>query len=471
MLGSAAAAAVLLCGHVPALAAQASPWLDGGHWTRDVATRLHALGGTPPGFDPAARVQTVWRMHAAFLGCDEAVFTAACAQRLAAEHPQSARMWYELAGMYALRDGAVLAGGFTPDREWTGPRMLDDINGGGARLRVSAVPTPRMALSAGVEALSGDVRVEQAVAEVRVGAVGIWGGRRVVGFGAGLDGGFVLSGVVPVDGAGVRIAEPVQLAWLGAFSADVFAGVADSSGLVARPWLLGMRLHAQPHARVDIGATRAAVFGGIDGARVGARQVAEVFVGANPRGDYADDQVASVDARWRAPLPGLALELYGEWALHDVDLEVLIDMPAFTVGARFPALPGAEHLGLTVEHTRISGACCGNPPWYHHFELADGWTESGVLRGHPLAGHGREWRASLHAALADWSVLARADAFTRNRGAENLLAPDREGRARGALLTLDAALTQQTGVRLFLAHERSADWRETQATLSLHWHR
>ena len=471
MLGSAAAAAVLLCAHAPTLAAQASPWLYGGHWTRDVATRLHALGATPLGFDPSARVQTVSRMHAAFLGCDEAGFTPACTQRLTTEHPQRARLWYELAGTYALHDGAVLAGGFTRDRVWTGPRMLEDVHAGGARLRLSAVPTGRVAVSASVEALSDDVRVEQAVAEVRVGAAGIWGGRRMVGYAAGLDGGFVLSGVVPVDGAGVRIAEPVQLAWLGAFSADVFAGVADSSGLVARPWLLGMRLHAQPHARFDIGATRAAVFGGIDGARVGVRQVAEIFVGANPRGEYADDQVASVDARWRAPLPGLALELYGEWALHDIDLEVLIDMPAFTLGARFPTLPGTAHLALTLEHTQISGACCGNPPWYHHFELADGWTESGVLRGHPLAGHGREWRASLHAALADWRVLARADAFTRTRGAENLLAPDRTGRAHGALLTLDAVLARQTGVRLFVAHERGADWRETHATLSLHWHR
>jgi hypothetical protein len=466
---------VLLVGRVQEAGAQASPWLARDHWSRAAAVRLHALNATPGGFDPAARVHTVKAMGAALAGCADDIADASlpggCVAAFAAERGGLARAWVEAAAGYALREGALLGGGFTPEREWTGPRRLADRRLAVARVRIDGVPVPRVAISAGVEADADGVRIEQANAELRLGRFGVWAGRRVLGYAPGAGGGLVLNGAVPVDGGGVRIADAVRLAWLGEVTAELFAGQADSSGFVARPWLLGLRLHARPHVRFDLGATRAAVFGGMAGARVGVQEIAEVLVGANPGGRYADDQVASLDARWRPPVPRIPLELFGEWALHDVDLEVLLDMPAITLGVRMPVIPGAAALGMTLEHTRIAGSCCGNPPWYHHFELAGGWTDTGVLRGHPLGGQGREWRVSLDAALLDWRVRVRADALMRTRLGENLFAPDRAGSAHGGALTVTGALSQHSGVELQLAHEAGRGWGETHAFLALSWHR
>lgn len=472
---AAALASTLLIGCVQTAAAQASPWLTRDHWTRAAVVRLHALGLTPRGFDPAARVHTFAETRDALAGCAEvpphAVHVpAGCAERFTAERSGSAIALLEAAAVYDIREGAVLGGGFSADREWTGPEPLDGTNRAAARVRIGAIPHRRVALSAAFDAGGDGVHVEQANAEVRLGPVAVWGGRRVVGFSPGAGGGLVLNGAVPVDGGGVRIADAVELRWVGAVTAELFIGKADSSGFVARPWLLGMRVHAQPHPRFDIGATRAAVFGGIGDARVGIRQVAEVLVAANPQGDHADDQVASIDGRWRPPIGGIPLEIYGEWALHDIDLEVLLDMPALTVGARVPAIPGVEAVGIALEHTRIGGSCCGNPPWYHHFELANGWSDSGVLRGHPLGGEGREWRVSMEAALIGWRLLLRADAMTRTRGSENLFAPDRAGRAHGGSLSLNGMISQHAGVELHLAYETAEEWQETRAALALRWH-
>lgn len=465
-----------LLGCAPGAArAQASPWLTDDHWTRTAAVRLHALGATPAGFDPAARVHTIATLRAVLAGCADGGGSgprmgSGCATRFAAERGDTARAWLEPAALFEMRDGTLLGGGFTPAREWTGPVARDDVRAPALRARGGAIPFARVALSAGAAIREDGVEIEQANAELRLGRFGVWGGRRVIGYAPGTGGGLVLNGAAPVDGGGVRIADAAQLAWLGAFTAELFAGVADSSGFVARPWLLGMRVHARPHARFDVGGTRAAVFGGMDGARVGMQQLVEVLVGANPRGDYADDQVASLDARWRPPLGTLPVEMFGEWALHDVDLEALLDVPAFTLGARLPAVPGAGALSLALEHTQIARSCCGNPPWYHHFELAHGWTDSGVLRGHPLGGHGREWRVAVDAALLAWRVLVSADALARTRGSENLFAPDRLGRSRGGVLRVDAALTDRVGAALHVTHESGDGWRETHGVVALRWH-
>jgi hypothetical protein len=125
-------------------------------------------------------------------------------------------------------------------------------------------------------------------------------------------------------------------------------------------------------------------------------------------------------------------------------------------------------LGVGVEHTRISASCCGNPPWYHHFELADGWATEGRLLGHPLGGQGREWRLTLTGAGAGGAVL-HAAMVHRTRGPENLFAPDRQGRAMLYEVAADARPGSRISAELRLAAERGAGWRELHATAALRW--
>ena len=439
---------------------QASPWLAAGHWTGPTQAWLHA-GGRVSG-DPVAWVRTEAAAGAGL--------TAPYRARLAVERGARGGVFGSVALGWEVRDGAVRPGGFTPSREWTGPTSLADERAPGVAVQAAAVPLPWLALSAAVAASHAGIQLEQGTVGVSAGVLDVWAGRRAAGWRPG-SGGLVLHGVERLDGAGVGLARPVEVPLLGAVSAEALAGPVGRNGGVARPWLLGMRVHARPHARLDAGATRAALFGGLGGSAVGFREVAAVLVGANLDGRYADDQVASLDARWRPPLGAVAVELYGEWGMHDIDPGVLVDVPAFTLGARLPGVfrPARAELGLGVEHTQVSGACCGNPPWYHHFELADGWVVDGAALGHPLGGQGREWRASVFAASADAAVLVHAAGAVRMRGAENVYAPARQGRALLLDVMADVQGTGRLGASLELHAERGSDWREMRGTAAVRW--
>jgi hypothetical protein len=222
-----------------------------------------------------------------------------------------------------------------------------------------------------------------------------------------------------------------------------------------------MRVHAAPHARFDAGITRVAIFGSMSDDALGVREIGAVLVAANLEPPFADDQVASIDARWRMPYAALPLELYGEWGVHDIDPEVFIDMPAFTAGVRLPALPRARAVGVTLEHTQVSGSCCMNPPWYHHFELADSWTMRGEPLGHPLGGHGRQWQLAVDATTAP--VLAHLSVAWRTRGHENLYAPVRAGRAFAMRAVADAQLRSRMHLTFDIASEHADTWRELRA--------
>jgi hypothetical protein len=295
-------------------------------------------------------------------------------------------------------------------------------------------------------------RVEHLTVDAQLGRAHVWGGRRAVGYAAGESGGLALTRLPRVDGIGVD-ATP-----LNAVRADLFAGRIAANGHVRTPWLIGMRLHAAPHARFDLGITRVAMFGSMNDEGIGVRQIADVLVAANLEPPYADDQVASIDARWRVPVDALPVELYGEWGVHDIDPGVFIDVPAFTFGLRLPALPRAPALGVTLEHTQVSGSCCLNPPWYHHFEFADNWTMRGEPLGHPLGGHGREWLVAVHASSAP--VVAHVNAAWRTRNHENLYAPARAGRAFALRAAADAHAWRHVYVTFDFRGEHADTWRE-----------
>jgi hypothetical protein len=235
---------------------------------------------------------------------------------------------------------------------------------------------------------------------------------------------------------------------------------------VRRPLLFAARVHAQPHARLDFGATRAAVFGTMDGSRLTVRDYLEVLIGANLAGGRADDQVAALDARWRPPL-AQPVELYGEWGMHDIDLGVLFDVPGFTAGVRLPRVPLLHGAGLSLEHTRIARACCGNPPWYHHFELANGWVTNGRLLGHPLGGHGHQWRAAAILDAYPTVPLLEASLIRRERAAENLFAPTRAGSSWVISMNANALLGSRMSADVDAFVERGSDWSEQRIVLSL----
>ena len=484
-----AAFLILLMWATRAPAQTASPWLPADHWSVAAVGRLDALGLLPP-FDATARQHTSVRVamllreavRAAVAlgpGSDAALRLAeGYERRFAEEWPHAFARAVSAEGAYlatsvasglVVRENARLAGGYTPDRDWTGPRPLRDTRSAGGAVHAGGAAGRHIAATVSATGAGAVWRVTQLALDVTAGPAGVWIGRRAPGYSPSRGGGLVLDGAVAFEGSGVYTLRPLRVPILGGLEGELFGGRVDRNGFVDRPWFMAMRAHVSPHARLSVGATRAAVFGGMNGSSVGPRQLAEVLVGANLAGDYADDQVASIDARWRLPTR-LPLQLYAEWGMHDADPGVLFVMPSFSVGAWLPALPFAPALAVGIEHTRIARSCCNNPPWYRHFELAEGWTEGGVPIGHPLGGHGHEWRARISGAPLDARLLLDASIILRNRGEENLYAPERGGDAAGVEATLDARITGWLSLDAAMRIEDGTGWRETHAAARLRAH-
>jgi hypothetical protein len=447
LLIAAAAAAQLVI--TPAAHAQSAGWLPYDHWSHRQIVRLHALGDLPR-YDPV-RVQQ-WAADVFALESTDPVWQ----RRVQEERAGSvdSRLHVTLTAQYVARTDAFRTGRFTPERQWVAPTVLDDISAPGVRAHVRAHAFSALSVTAEAAGHGDAYRVEHLTADMQLTRAHVWGGRRAVGYAVG-EHSLVLTTLPRVDGIGID-ATPLD-----AVRAEVFAGRVAPNGHVRAPWALGMRAHIAPHARVDFGVTRVALFGSTDDEGIGVREIAEVLVAANLEPPYADDQVASLDARWRPPVNVIPLELYGEWAMHDIDAGVLLDMPAFTAGVRIPVLPRARALSATLEHTQVSGSCCLNPPWYHHFELADSWTMRGQPLGHPVGGHGREWLVAVGATTP--RLLAHASAAWRTRGHENLYAPTRAGDAFALHVAVDAILRRHVHATLELRSEHAREWDELRA--------
>jgi hypothetical protein len=440
------------------VSAQHAPaWLPPHHWSGPLVMRAHALGVAV--IDPvlaerstAEVVDVLAERHAHRLR-----------RELALDSSNAFLPLLEAAGSFVVRRGALRPGRFTGDQEWVDPVPIAGRADPAARLRARAHVRRWLAVNAAATALPDAVQVDHATVDAVTRGIAAWAGRRRLGYRPDAGGGLVLTELTRFDGAGVRTSRPLTLPVAGAVTLDAFGGRLDRNGRVASPWLLGMRIHARPHARFDLGVTRVAMFGGMDGADTGLRQWLEVLIGANLSDAHADDQVASLDVRWRPDLR-IPLELHGEWGMHDIDPGVLLDVPAFTAGLR---LPRGESGLIGVQHTQISRSCCRNPPWYHHFELADGWTADGALLGHPLGGHGREWRVMAAGTLRDGALLYEVSGAHRTRGAENLLAPVRLGRALALAAGLDGQLPSSFAAELMLHYERGPGWRELRGAIGV----
>jgi hypothetical protein len=368
-----------------------------------------------------------------------------------------------------LRRGGLRAGVFSADSTWIDPAAEPDGQDPVLRVWLSRWLHCRIGITMDASAVSSSFELDHATLDIGAGARRLWAGRRTVGWSPVGGGGLVLNRLDRFDGGGIMLSSNGSAASIGPWSGELFAGRVPRSGRVARPWLLGMRAHVRLHERFDAGVTRAAVFGGVDGAGISPFTILGVLAGTNLSRTHVDDQVASIDARWRPPT--LPVELYGEWGMHDVDPGVLIHVPAFTVGVRTLAKSGSGGIATALEHTHIAAACCENPPWYHHFDLSNGWTVDGALLGHPLGGQGREWRIALDGATSHSPILLHAAATLRSRGPENLLAPVRAGRSLAFEARADGRLSRSTGARAEIFVERGTGWRELRARIAARWHR
>ena len=458
----------------------ASPFLPPGHWAVEAVRTLDAAGMLPAGLDRGSRTLTrleagallrmaVQRSAVEFAGVE--TLARGYATRFGAEFPEvDARLdgarpgaafttgWADFS--YARREGQLAPGAHADyDADsWTGPTPLPDDTRSRSSLVLTGDLFPHVAVVAEPFQVSGDWDLATAYVTGAWRGVGAWAGRRTSGYGAGEGRGVVLNPVTAFDGGGVFLARPFRLPVIGAVRGEAFLSRVPDNGPMDDVWLFGTRAAVMPHRRLGIGVSRAGMIAASQGS-LGAGDLLYVLVGGHAGGSQFDNQVASLDAWWRVPAPGLPLLASVEWGFDD-SAGAIVDVPGIVAALEVPAVPGVPLLALRVEHARFEASCCSNPPWYRHsLGFHEGWTTEGLLLGHRLGGHGTEWMGEARASIMDARALVRAQLFARERGAENLFAPDREGSSVGALLAADVQVAPRTLVLLEGEVEEGDGWR------------
>lgn len=435
----------------------AEPYVPVDHWSRTTLRRLASLGLVPAGATshpwPLRRSDIRGLMRAAAARADSAglprwaAYARGTLQRFERDFrpPGQGKAvgWARVATGWTGSEGQLLAGEaeiLESGPSYPGPVPVPDASSGLAAVDADGSLAPALTASLGVRTARGDVDVPEAHVSAALGPADVWAGRRSLSLGTGRGSGLVIDGA-PFDGAGVELARGVRLPWifrsLGPFRGLVSLARMERSGPVERPWFLAMRASVSPHRSLSIGLNRAALFGGEGNEAVTPQRIALMLVGLTDTGAKDSDfenQVASVDAVWTRRVGGHPLTLYGEFAVDDVGF-TFFKVPALQLGAEIVGIGSGAGFSLGVEHTSFADSCCGHPPWYQHAALAQGWTDDGVLLGHPLGGNGSEWALT-------WSVdapgagLFEGRFFVRDRSAENLLAPAREGSSLGGRLAV-----------------------------------
>lgn len=483
----------------------ASPFVPAGHWSIDAVRRLEGLGAAPRGFDPGMRslriAEAVWVFEAAAAADDAGIERLARAylERIEEEFGSWVAMvdWTQsqlsspspaasdnadgsddgqnparpgpmiatgsIGAGYVRDQGKLLAGiGYDP-ADWQAPVPAVRVASGRADVFIT-VGLPRFLAAGATPLIRGDrTELGETHAVVQLGKIGLWGGRRAFGYGVAAGGGVVLSDRVMLDGAGIFLTEPVRLPGflrgLGSIRAEMMVSQLDNGDVITEPWLWVSRVSLQPHPRLVLGLNRGAIFGGKGNSPVTFGNLLRTFAGVHAgddRGEFAN-QVVSLDVRYRPPT-GIPLVVWLEWGMED-SAGGWHRSPAILTGIELAGVPGVEALSIGLEHASFAAQSHKNPMWYRNLWMRGGWTHERRPLGHPLAGHGTEWRAygSVDAFAARLRV--RGDIRLRDRGEENLYAPARTGTSTAAELRgewraarwLDLALTGEV--------ERAADWR------------
>lgn len=479
---------LFLCGAPPVRARQATPFLETDHWVHAALRRLNGLGLLGAGHDPGGRSITERRAErllrsavSAAAGTPYEEIARGYLDRFTEEFGEP---WVRPAdggdalglaggvglGVRAESGGLTAATGYRNTAGGTDPRPIPDREsvGPAARLRVygGRYAAGQLVATTGREGAGiGDAYVLLTPA-----SLGIWFGRRAVGFGPGAGGGVVLSADA-FTGGGVAFLEDVTLPGflrhLGPVRAETFLARVQGDETVRDPWFWAGRLSVQPHERLVIGVNRGAMVAGDEDYDLRLRDLLYVVIGKHAgRKSEVDNQIVAVDVWYRVPAGPVPLVLYGEWGFED-SAGAWKEAPGILAGVRLASVPGLPRLSVAVERTGFVPGKTRNLPWYRHWRFHQGWTVDGRPLGHPLAGSGTEWRVAGWADSPDARLRIRVDAFHRDRGELNLYAPDREGESVGGEVDVAVRVGPRVEVRVRGLHERGdGGWRETRVAAS-----
>lgn len=176
------------------------------------------------------------------------------------------------------------------------------------------------------------------------------------------------------------------LSWLGPWNADFFFGGLQGHTQPAHPYLIGMRIQAQPLPSLQLGASRTLQWGG-RGRDQSLRSLFNGLVGRDNQGGTLNEpgnQLAGFDARWHWNFAGgHQVAVYGQTTGED-EADYLPGKNMKLAGAEWALQRGGRSLRLFVERSNVVAGVPG-PAYRHHIYL-QGYTQDGVVLGHPSGG-------------------------------------------------------------------------------------
>lgn len=449
----------------------ASPFLSPGHWSYGVLRRLDHAGWLPRGAD-IARQSMPQEEIASLLALVDSARGTNYLRRFRAEftaaRPDSVTVLQRTVETGYRWHNDLFAPGIGYDSlNWTGARRLDDETEYLYGFRFGVSLYDHFALGARI---AGNDPEYQATATA--GYLGAWLGQRKIGYGVGAGGGLVLN-AHELLGGGVYIPRPLRLPLLGAVRFEMHAAQIDNvlnlNGVEREiePWFWTARGSFEPFHQLRIGINRGMMFGGEGNTPVTFSRVAKNIIGI-----YADDnesnfanQVISIDFRLRAP--GVPLTAYLDWGSDDA-AGGWWDVPAVLGGVEYVHVDSTFDVALGAEHLQFSGSCCSNSIWYRNAWFRGSWADGDEQLGHPLGGHGREWRVFSHGSFGGGSVTAHAAFYARRRRAENILVTAWQGSSSGLGAGVDFSLRRDIRVVVDGEVEWGADdWSASQLLVAL----
>ncbi|HUP88761.1 MAG TPA: capsule assembly Wzi family protein, partial [Longimicrobiales bacterium] len=347
--------------------------------------RLDAAGRLPSGSDVARRSIPQEEIAALFEHAQQYL------DEFRAEFP--AKRALSAKTSYTYRTGQVNAGtGY--DMFWSGAKPVPDHKQLDASLR-AAFNAERFAASAMLTRAT--LEELQLIASTKY--VGVWLGRRELGQETGHGGGLVVDWH-RFSGGGFYLTRPVNVPLLGPVRFESsLAKVRNRLNLngqenPSKPFFWFARGSFEPIEAFRIGINRAMMFGGEGNLPITFNRLFNNIVGLSytKDGEFSfASQVLSVDGQLH-PNVDWPLQLYLEWGVEDA------------AGAWWhePGLLGGVEVGITrdiiigMERADIAKDEGRNSVWYQNAWFQGSWADDGVLLGHPLGGHGREWRAFVY---------------------------------------------------------------------------
>lgn len=343
-----------------------------------------------------------------------------------------------------MERGPLLAGASEPTDvqdvyHYPGPRRSSRTSPA-VRVR-KALSWNGLAAAADVATDGHEIRVRSLGGGISRGPLLVYGGALPARTGPDCGGGLVLGGAGgPVWGVELLQNRPVRLPVIGRVQLALQIGALREAGPGNRwPFFHAMRVEVRPGEDVVFGLNRAVIFGGSRSpVAVTPRTVGLMLVGVtDTRGKDSDfeNQVASLDVRWRTRAADRPLLLAAEYGVDDSGY-AFARVPGVRVQGEIAWSPfGAGWTGVSL--VAIAPPTGTYPAWYRHGALAWGWTDRGTPLGSPLGGDG--WGA-----LATWRRESAAGGLALGagpfvRGGENLFAPDLEGTGLAATIGLDHA--------------------------------